>query len=1054
MERSPRTASGERNPKPTRAPSREDLRVSLLGCFEVSARSRVIREEDWRLRKAASLVKLLAISPGHRLHREQAMEILWPDLAPSAAANNLHQTLHAARRTLEPGASTFRYLSLQGEQLVLCPDGQLRVDVNAFEKAAEEARRSQEIAAYQTALELYAGDLLPRDRYEEWTEEHREALRRTYLSLLFELAALYEERGDPGRAIEALREVLASEPAHEEAHVSLMRLYARTGQRYQALRQYEQLRQALRRELGTRPHPSSRQAHEEIMAGHAPPIAAPPTTRPERKIGKHNLPGSLTSFVGREREKEEVERLLGTTRLLTLTGTGGCGKTRLALEVARDLAGAYQDGAWLAELASLTEPELVPQAVADTLRVHEQSRRSLTDTLADALREKDLLLILDNCEHMVDACAPLVETLLRACSRLRILATSREALGAAGEVIWRVRPLSGPTPYPRPAVEELEGYESVRLFVERARYRNPIFILDRHNAGSIAEICRKLDGIPLAIELAAARVGTLAMGQISSRLEDSLRLLTGSGRTSTPRQRTLRGSLDWSHELLDELERRLFRRLSVFADGWTLEAAEAVGSGDGTNLPVLDLISRLVDKSLVAAEVSDNGGARYRMLEPVRQYAREKLEQNGEAGAVGCRHAEYYLALGERVEPELVGARQVEWLERLETERNNLRTALSWALVREDAEREGRAELGLRLATALGRFWGVYGVSEGLNWLERGLARSATSSKLLRAKALNEVGWIALWQGDYEGSETALEESRALFEDLGDRSGVAASLASLGLAVLLQGDKARATALREEADKLRREPLDRQTLAHVLISLARIALQEGDYERTTALGRESLALNRELEDRWGIAQSLMAMGFAELALGDHEGAAASFEEALRLLRTRGDQIGVSFSLLGLAGVASEQLKPERAARLWGAAEALRETVGLRFSPSDRSHLNYENRLTAARSLLGDEAFAAAWTEGRATSLEEAIEYALAAEEPASDAPGPLSPREREIASLIAQGLTRRRIASELSISPRTVDTHVGKIFKKLGVSSRNQVTARLAEERLTPPDTN
>lgn len=714
------------------------------------------------------------------------------------------------------------------------------------------------------------------------------------------------------------------------------------------------------------------------------------------------------------------------------------------------------------EFAPLPERALAPQAVAAALGVREQPSRPLTDTLVDTLREKDLLLILDNCEHLVDACARLVETLLRACLGLRILATSREPLGAAGEVIWGVPPLSGPTPYPRPTVEELEGYESVRLFVERARYRNSAFVLDRRNAGPVAEICRKLDGIPLAIELAAARVGTLAVEQISSRLGDSLILLTGSSRTSTPRQRTLRGSLDWSHELLDEPERRLFGRLSVFAGGWTLEAAEVVGSGDGieeeygqvSNLPVLDLISRLVDKSLVAAEVSDSGGVRYRMLEPVRQYAREKLEQNRETEAVRRRHAEYYLALAKRVEPELVGARQVEWLERLETERNNLRTVLSWALVREDAEREGRAELGLRLATALGRFWGVYGVSEGRNWLERGLARSATSSTPLRAKALNEVGWIALWQGDYEGSETVLKESRALFEDLGDTSGVAASLVNLGLAVLLQGDKARATALREEADKLRREPLDRQTLAHVLISLARIALQEGDYERTTTLGRESLALNRELGDRWGIAQSLMAMGFAELALGDHEGAATSFEEALRLLRTRGDQIGVSFSLLGLAGVASEQLRPDRAARVWGAAEALREAIGLRFSPSDRSHLNYENRLTAARSLIGDEAFAAAWAEGRAMSLEEAFEYVLAAEEPASDTPDALSLREREIASLIAQGLTSRRIASELSISPRTVDTHVGKIFKKLGINSRNQVAARLAEERPPPSDTN
>lgn len=342
MERSPRTAWGGRNPKLTHAPSGEDLRVSLLGRFEVSAGSRVIREEEWRLRKAASLVKVLALSRNHRLHREQVVEMLWPGLAPSAAANNLHQALHVARRTLEPGVSTFRYLSLQGEQLVLCPDERLWVDVDAFERAAEEARRSREIAAHRMALELYVGDLLPRDRYEGWAEGRREELRRTYLALLFELAALYEERGDLGRAIEVLREIISSEPAHEEAHVGLMRVYARIGQRYQALRQYEQLRQTLLRELGMEPHAASRQAYEEIVAGHVP-IAGSPIAPSEQKppeTGKHNLPGSLTSFVGREREKEEVERLLGRTRLLTLTGTGGCGKTRLALELAKDLVGA------------------------------------------------------------------------------------------------------------------------------------------------------------------------------------------------------------------------------------------------------------------------------------------------------------------------------------------------------------------------------------------------------------------------------------------------------------------------------------------------------------------------------------------------------------------------------------------------------------------------------------------------------------------------------------------------------------------------------------------
>jgi predicted ATPase/DNA-binding SARP family transcriptional activator len=793
MERSARTGSGD-NPEPNRAPEGDpsSLRVSLLGGFEVSAGSLVAREGEWRLRKAASLVKLLALTPHHRLHREQILDLLWPDLSPRAAANNLHQALHVARRTLEPGATTFRYLRLQDEQVVLCPSGRLWVDVDAFERAAEEARRSREPAAYRTALELYAGDLLPRDRYEEWAEERRAGLRRTCLALLFEVAALHEERDSFGQAVEALREILSSEPAHEEAHVSLMRLYARTGQRYQALRQYEQLRQALQRELGTEPHPASRQAYEEILAGHVP-VAGSPTDRSEQKppeAGKHNLSGSLTSFVGREREKKEVERLLGTSRLLTITGTGGCGKTRLAQEVARDLVNAYADGVYLTELASLSESTLVPQAVAEALGVREQPGSSLTDTLADSLSAKTLLLVLDNCEHLVEACAHLVETLLKACPELRILTTSREPLGAAGEVIWQVPSLSGPSPLLRHALEELEGYESVRLFVERARYRNPAFLLDQQNARAVAEICRKLDGIPLAIELAAARAG-LSVEQIAARLDDPLRLLTGGNRTATPRQRTLRGALDWSYELLVGFERVLFRRLSVFAGGFSLEAAETVSSGEGIEEEdVLDLLSRLVDKSLVVSEATGDGGVRYRMLEPVRQYAQERLEESGEGDALRGRHAAFFLALAEVAESKLVEPDQVSWFERLEREHDNLRAALRNALDR------GKVEPGLRVGGAIWRFWYARGhLSEGRRWLEEALAQPGTAPA--RAKALRGAGALAWAQGDYARAETLFEESLALRRELGDRQGVAEAINGLASVARDRGEYARARALFE-----------------------------------------------------------------------------------------------------------------------------------------------------------------------------------------------------------------------------------------------------------------
>jgi DNA-binding SARP family transcriptional activator len=490
-------------------------------------------------------VKLLALARGHRIHREQAMDLLWPDLGRRAAAHNLHQVLYIARRILDPDIDhTSSHLVLREEQLVLCPQGELWVDTDAFEEEAAEARRARSPASYRVALNLYVGELLPGDLYEEWAQARREELRRTYLDLLIELAALYEEREEVGSAITALRRVVAEESANERAHALLMRLYALTGRHPDALQQYEQLRDILWRELGAEPGAASRRLYEEISSGRfPPPHPSPKKVDPARKTpgeGPHNLPASRTTFVGRERDIAEIERALSMTRLLTLTGTGGSGKTRLALEVARNMIGAYTDGVWLVELAPLSEEALLPQALAAVLGVQEQREHSLTDTLVDFLRKKEALLVVDNCEHLVDAVTPLVDALLDSCPHLKVLATSREALGIVGEMNRPVPPLSLPDPSGRPTAEELERYESVRLFVERARFRNPAFSLTSENAHAVAEICQRLEGIPLAIELAAGRLG-LSVEQIASRLDDSLRILSAGSRSATPRQRTLRG---------------------------------------------------------------------------------------------------------------------------------------------------------------------------------------------------------------------------------------------------------------------------------------------------------------------------------------------------------------------------------------------------------------------------------------------------------------------------------------------------------------------------------
>ena len=444
-------------------------------------------------------------------------------------------------------------------------------------------------------------------------------------------------------------------------------------------------------------------------------------------------------------------------RLLTLTGVGGSGKTRLALEVARALVEAYPDGVWLVELAPLSEEVLVPKAVAEALKVPERPAEPLVETLVEFLRNRELLLILDNCEHLLEAAARLVDKLLDLCSHLRIMATSREAIGVEGEVRWLVPPLSVPEPQGTPSSEELGAYESVRLFGERARERDPSFSFSPPNALAAAEICRMLEGIPLAIELAAARVSTLSLEQISERLEGSLELLTHGGRTTVPRHRTLKGALGWSYDLLSESERRLFRKLSVFAGGWTLEASEAVCSGDGVEeREVLDLLSGLVEKSLVMVRGVDPGGARYRLLEPVRQYALDKLEESDEVEEARRRHAEFFLALAEETETEMKGPEQATWLDRLEAENDNLRGALSWALER------GEPELGLHLAEAFWWFWEARGYfDEGRRWLEQALAKGSRASSA-RARALDGVGHLALQLGEVDRAVAAAEEGLKL----------------------------------------------------------------------------------------------------------------------------------------------------------------------------------------------------------------------------------------------------------------------------------------------------
>jgi predicted ATPase len=691
----------------------------------------------------------------------------------------------------------------------------------------------------------------------------------------------------------------------------------------------------------------------------------------------NNLPVQLTSFIGREREMAEVKGLLSTARLVTLTGPGGSGKTRLALEVAGELLAEYADGVWWVEHDALQDSALVPQAVATVLGVREEPGRSLTETLTDYLQPRQVLLVLDNCEHLVEACATLADTLLRSCPNLSILATSQEVLRLSGGREFPVPPLALPDPDEALPVEVLSQYEAVELFIQRAQAARPNFVLDQTNASAVTDICVRLDGLPLAIELAAARIKLLSPQAILARLEDRFKLLRGGARDLPARQRALRATIDWSHDLLDEDEQTLFRRLAVFIGGRTLEGVEAVCSGieeDDRLAPlqidVLDGLASLVDKSLIQQEEGVDGEPRFTMLVTIHQYAAERLEESGEAEALRRRHAEYFLALAEEAEPELTGPEQAAWLERLEEEHDNLRAALRWA------EESGEAETGLRLGGALWRFWDVRGhYSEGRERLAALLALSGASGRMAaRAKALNGAGNLAWSQSDYAAARSLHEEGLTIRRELGDKRDIALSLNSLGIVARRQGDYAAARSLLEKSLAIERELGNKRGIAMSLNNLGLVAASQDDYAAARSFYEESLTIRRELGDKQGIANSLGNLGEVARDQGDYTAARSLHEESLAICRELGDKLGIAYLLEGFVALAAAQGQPGRALRLAGAAAALREAIGAPLPPTYQAE--FERHLETARQALGEEASATALAAGWAMTMEQAIEYAL------------------------------------------------------------------------------
>jgi predicted ATPase/DNA-binding SARP family transcriptional activator len=900
------------------------LFVQLLGGFAVTLNGRAIPDDAWKLRKVRGLVKLIALAPGHRLARDQVIETLWPEAGLDSGINRFHQALYNARRVFDHAyqhasggqGQTSPILDLKEGFLVLAPGWNVQIDVEQFQQAAgrAEAARANHAAqdpeAYQTALAWYRGDLLPDDLYEDWAAGPREVLRQECLQLLRELAHLYETGGETRRAIDVFQRQLTIEPADEEAHTGLMRLYARSGQRGLALRQYQSLSEALS-ELNSVPDQRARRLVEDIQSGllleePVSPDWATPLPAPPRKL--HNLPRRLSTFIGREKEIDIVLEMLRQSRLMTITGTGGVGKTSLAVQAAVYLSAdtredaPFPDGIWLVELAALDDPLLVPQICAQTLEVFARTGQSVLETLAQNLEHKHLLLILDNCEHLVDACARLASDLLKRCPALTVMATSREPLRLPGEKIYSLPPLPIPTIRPAPSLENLSQVDSLRLFIERAGLVSPGFTLTEENATALVLICRRVDGIPLALELAAARTRLLDVEQITARLDDAFQLLAGGSRTALPRHQTLRISMEWSCQLLSSHEKAFFANLAVFAGSWTLEAAEEVCAVQGS-ASVLDLLAQLVDKSLVSIVEGSavDGGPferRYTLLETIRQYARELLvmEKPAETGInpIRDRHLAYYARLTGKAAVHWRGPEAVKWMDILEKDLPNLYAALEWSLESMDGQ---SIELGLQMVADLLELWSLRSNHhDSLLWSERLLAAEegrregiplqgggfSPNRLLQRARALRFLfhgSWVEFYQ--HADRLNNLAESESLLRALGCDARLELGI-TLRMRWQVQGSKE--GELKQEFLEIFREENAQIQLADTSYKMGSIYQDQGDYDRGIEYLDQSLTVYRQLGDWARISEVSVGLARAYLYQGRYQHARLLVLEAIEIAR--------------------------------------------------------------------------------------------------------------------------------------------------------------------------
>jgi predicted ATPase/DNA-binding CsgD family transcriptional regulator len=787
---------------------------------------------------------------------------------------------------------------------------------------------------------------------------------------------------------------------------------------------------ALAEMLGVSPNTVARWERGALRVGNPRRVAdrlaglehsAPPDHTGQARARRHNLPVETSSFVGRETEIGALGSVFDRTRLLTLVGPGGVGKTRLALRLVQTIAQRFADGADLVELASVSDPGLVPDAVAATLRVRGPPHGSTAELLTENLAHKHTLLLLDNCEHLLEGCAELAYRLLRGCPELRVVATSRQPLGVHGEFVWQVPPL------------QLEDAE--RLFVERATSTRATFDVAPGLEPLLVELCRRLDGLPLAIELAAVRARALGLTQIAARLDDRFRLLAAPNRSAPLRHQTLHAAIDWSYDLLSAEEQTLFNRLAVFSGGWTLDAAEQVCGAD--DAPVFDLLERLVERSLVGVEESA-GVARYSMLETLREYAAERLAQSGEHSLVRERHRAWCVQLAAAGAREMWRADQLVWVDRLRKERDNIRAALTWTL-----SGASDPEPGVRLAAAMVRFWDADGdLREGAEWLSSILAvPGAERDPPVYAQAVTALGYLSIVRGEKERAIDLLDRALPVWRAVGDPR-------SLSVAVFFRG-VARGwyeMPAQSEFSELLRESLE---LARIqgprwiqymsLLGLGEHARMTGDLPRAEALLSEGLALAREQGERWGGYHGLTSL--ALLALRQHQLTRAMdcTREALRMATELDDPRGQTYILEALAAIAVFDGRAADAVRIFGAAERHRAPMGELMMVNWRT--DRERGIAEARARLDEATFADAWSAGAEMSLEQAVAFALESGARPRTATRGLTPRELDVLRLVAQGKTNREIGTQLVVSHRTIKRHLDNIFGKLGVSSRSAATA-------------